>query len=124
MSDGIAGLRDALRERYTIERELGRGGWPRSISLATSSPSATSPSRSSIPSWARCSYDTARQESADDLVDLEPPGSSRPVLLKLREAGHQPMDCGFQVRGPLPHVGSSRLGRARDAAERDSDQGR
>ena len=26
MSDGVAGLRDALRERYTIERELGRGG--------------------------------------------------------------------------------------------------
>ncbi len=26
MSDGVAGLRDALRERYTIESELGRGG--------------------------------------------------------------------------------------------------
>ncbi len=26
MSDGVAGLRDALGERYTIERELGRGG--------------------------------------------------------------------------------------------------
>src|SRR5437660_10173590 len=95
------------RERYSrpeASRHAAEPCWtaPRaagSISLATSSTSATSPSRSSIPSWARCSYDTARQESADDLVDLEPPGGRRPVLLKLREAGHQPMDCGFQVRG-------------------------
>ncbi len=124
MSDGVAGLRDALRERYTIERELGRGG------IATVYVARDLKHKRDValkvldPELARCSYDTARQESADDLVDLEPPGSSRPVLLKLREAGHQPMDCGFQVRGPLPHVGSSRLGRARDAAERDSDQGR
>jgi hypothetical protein len=35
MTDLLERLEQALADRYTIEREIGSGGWPRSISPRT-----------------------------------------------------------------------------------------